>query len=96
LNGIDLGIIQGEFGVSENGAVWVVQNVKERGLYFIAEYLVILLDKNQLVNNMHEAYSKVSKTIMAMVCLYPVPLKQRILSRHWLLERMVQKALQLF
>jgi len=61
LNGIDLGIIQGEFGVAENGAVWVVQNVKERGLYFISEYLVILLDKNQLVNNMHEAYSKVSQ-----------------------------------
>ena len=60
LNGMDLAIIRGEFGVAENGAVWVVQNVKERGLYFIAEYLVILLDKDLIVHHMHEAYGKVS------------------------------------
>ena len=59
LNGTDLGIIQGEVGVAENGAVWVPQNVKEKVVYFISEYLVVILDKKNLVNNMHEAYSKI-------------------------------------
>ena len=36
--------------------VWIEQDVKQRAIYFIAEKLVILLDKNKIVNNMHEAY----------------------------------------
>ena len=56
LNGTDLAIITGELGVAENGAIWIPQNVKEKVLYFITEYLVIILDKNKIVNNMHEAY----------------------------------------
>ena len=56
LNGTDLAVIDGKIGVAENGAVWIEQDVKQRAIYFIAEKLVILLDKNKIVNNMHEAY----------------------------------------
>jgi len=56
LNGTDLAIVEGVFGVAENGAVWMDQNVKHKALYFISEKLIIVLDKNKLVNNMHEAY----------------------------------------
>lgn len=59
LNGTDLAVIQGEVGVAENGCVWIPQNVKEKVLYFISEYLVIILDRKNLVNNMHEAYEKI-------------------------------------
>lgn len=59
LNGTELGIIQGEIGVAENGCVWIPQNVKQKVVYFISEYLVIVLDKKNLVNNMHEAYKKI-------------------------------------
>lgn len=59
LNGTDLGVIKGELGVAENGCVWIPQNVKERVLYFISEYLIIVLDKNKVVNNMHEAYEQI-------------------------------------
>jgi L-lactate dehydrogenase complex protein LldG len=58
LNGTDLAIIQGELGVAENGCIWIPQNVKEKVVYFIAEYLIIVLDKKNIVNNMHEAYDK--------------------------------------
>ncbi len=58
LNGIDLAIIEGELGVAENGCVWIPQNVKEKVIYFIAEYLIIILDRNNIVNNMHEAYNQ--------------------------------------
>lgn len=56
LNGTDVAIIQAKVGVAENGAVWIEQDVKHRALYFISEELVILLDRNNIVNNMHEAY----------------------------------------
>lgn len=59
LNGTDVGIIQGEMGVAENGCIWVPQTMKERAIYFISEELVILLDKKNIVNNMHEAYKHV-------------------------------------
>lgn len=56
LNGTDLAVIDGKIGVAENGAVWIEQDVKQRAIYFISEKLVILLDRNKIVNNMHEAY----------------------------------------
>lgn len=59
LNGVDLAIVQGETGVAENGCVWIPQNVKEKALYFIAEYVVILLNKKHIVSNMHEAYEQI-------------------------------------
>lgn len=60
LNGTDLGIIQGEVGVAENGTVWIPQTMKQKAVLFISEYLVILLNKVNVVNNMHEAYEKVN------------------------------------
>ena len=59
LNGTDVGIIQGELGVAENGCVWIPQTMKERAVCFISEELVILLDKNNIVSNMHEAYKRI-------------------------------------
>lgn len=75
LNGIDLGIIEGVFGVAENGGVWVAQNVKERSLYFISEYLVILIDKDQIVDNMHEAYKKAAFNEYGFGCFISGPSK---------------------
>ena len=59
MDGTDLAIVSGKIGVAENGAVWIEQDVKSRAVYFIAEKLVILLDKENIVSNMHEAYDKI-------------------------------------
>ena len=59
LNGTDVGIIRGKFGVAENACVWVPQTMKEKAVMFISENLVILLPKSQIVNNMHEAYKRI-------------------------------------
>jgi L-lactate dehydrogenase complex protein LldG len=61
LNGTDVGIIRGMFGVAENGCVWIPQQMKEKAVCFISENLIILLDKTQIVNNMHEAYRRLSE-----------------------------------
>lgn len=59
LDHTDLAVVTGRFGVAENGAVWIVQEVKYKALYFIPTVLVILVNKEDIVNNMHEAYQRV-------------------------------------
>ena len=59
LNGTDVGVIRGMFGVAENGCIWIPQQMKEKAVCFISENLVILLPKSQIVNNMHEAYRRI-------------------------------------
>ena len=58
LDGTDLGVIRGCFGVAENGCIWIPQTMKERAVCFISEHLVILLPRGEIVNNMHEAYKR--------------------------------------
>ena len=59
LNGTDVGIVRGQVGVAENGCVWIPQTMKEKAMLFISEYLVIFLNKKDVVNNMHEAYARI-------------------------------------
>ena len=59
LNGTDVGVIRGMFGVAENGCIWIPQQMKEKAVCFISENLVILLKKSEIVNNMHEAYKRI-------------------------------------
>lgn len=58
LAGTDVGVVRGEFGVVENGAIWIPRAVRHKALMFISEALVILLDRRNIVNNMHEAYAR--------------------------------------
>ncbi|MCR4919589.1 MAG: LUD domain-containing protein [Prevotella sp.] len=60
LNGTDVGVVRGMFGVAENGCVWVPQQMKEKAVCFISEHLVILLRRTDIVNNMHEAYRRIA------------------------------------
>lgn len=56
LDGSDVAVVRARFGVAENGAVWIDDFGKYRALLFIAEALVIVLDRNEIVDNMHQAY----------------------------------------
>ena len=58
---VDVGVVQGSFGVAENGCIWIPQTMKERALCFASENLVIILNKSDIVNNMHEAYDIIEK-----------------------------------
>lgn len=61
LNGTDVAVVKGDFGVAENAAVWLAQRVRHKAVYFIPRALVILLDKHQIVDTMHEAYRRLEK-----------------------------------
>ena len=56
LDGTDVAVVKGEIGVAENGAIWIPQAVKYKAIYFISEKLVILLDRNKIVDTMYDAY----------------------------------------
>lgn len=75
LNGTDVGILRGELGVAENACIWVPQTMKEKAVMFISEELVLLLDRNKLVNNMHEAYTKIEMNDYGYGCFISGPSK---------------------
>jgi len=61
LENIDLAIIKGEFGVAENGSVWVSENqFPVRVLPFITNDLVLVLSKEDVCLHMHDAYKKIA------------------------------------
>lgn len=59
LDSTDVGVIKGEVACAENGCVWVPQTMKEKAICFISEYLVLIVDKKNIVSNMHEAYQRI-------------------------------------
>jgi L-lactate dehydrogenase complex protein LldG len=60
LEPVDTAYISGTLGVAENGAVWLVESkMVNRLLPFICQHLVIVLDANKIVANMHEAYRQI-------------------------------------
>jgi L-lactate dehydrogenase complex protein LldG len=61
LETVDWAILPGEFAVAENGAVWLTdQGVKQRAIYFIVQHLALVIPAGQIVNNMHEAYARIT------------------------------------
>ena len=75
LNGTDVGIIEGDIAVAENGCVWVPQTMKERVVCFVSENLVILVHRDKIVNNMHEAYRRIHMTEYGYGCFISGPSK---------------------
>ncbi len=60
LKDVDLAIINGQFGVAENGAIWITDNdMPFRVLPFITNDLVIIVPKANIYLNLHEAYKKI-------------------------------------
>jgi L-lactate dehydrogenase complex protein LldG len=62
LENIDLAILRAHFGVAENGACWITEDLMiERALPFIAQHLALVIYKKDIVANMHEAYERIAK-----------------------------------
>lgn len=58
LETVDIAYITGTLAVAENAAIWVTEkDMVNRALPFICKQLVLVVHENQLVNNLHEAYS---------------------------------------
>jgi len=61
LEDVDFFIAPGQFGVAENGAVWVTDaGVRHRVLYFLTQHLALVVPAAELVDNMAQAYQRLS------------------------------------
>lgn len=60
LQNVELTIIKAHFGVAENSALWVTDAILgQRVAPFITQYLAIIVDKNDLIPTMHQAYDRI-------------------------------------
>jgi len=61
LDKLELAILDAQFGVAENGAVWISdKNTYHRSIPFIALHLVLILLDEEIVENMNEAYERLA------------------------------------
>ncbi|AOM78812.1 LutC/YkgG family protein [Pedobacter steynii] len=61
---IDIAIIKAHFGVAENAALWVTEELmKQRVIPFICQQLAVVVQRKDICSNMHEAYAKVSDSL---------------------------------
>jgi L-lactate dehydrogenase complex protein LldG len=61
LEGVDLSVVPGVFGVAENGAVWVQGSaLAHRALFVVGQHLALVVSSRELVNDMHEACARVA------------------------------------
>ncbi|MBQ8158178.1 MAG: LUD domain-containing protein [Prevotella sp.] len=58
----DVGVIEGRIGVAENACIWIPQQMKEKAVCFASEQLVIVLRRDAIVSNMHEAYRLIAQS----------------------------------
>ena len=61
LEGIDVAIIPGKFGVAENAAVWIPGETltPHRSIFVIVQHLILVVPADQIVDNMHLAYERI-------------------------------------
>lgn len=64
LKDLDWLIAKGEFGVAENGAIWMsATGVPHRVSFFITQHLAIVLPATAIVPHMHAAYERIGPGI---------------------------------
>jgi len=60
LEDIELSVIRAHFGVAENGSIWVTEDLMgQRVLPFICQHLAVVIDAENIVPTMHEAYQRI-------------------------------------
>jgi L-lactate dehydrogenase complex protein LldG len=74
LSDVDVGIVRAQFGVAESGAVWLTQDdLVVNALGFLSQHLIVLLDPNEIVADMHAGYRRVRLDETAFGCFMMGP-----------------------
>jgi L-lactate dehydrogenase complex protein LldG len=74
LANVDVGVVRAQFGVAESGAVWLTQeDLMVDALGFLSQHLIVFLDPEQIVADMHEAYARVRLDQTAYGCFMMGP-----------------------
>ncbi|MEO6327958.1 MAG: LUD domain-containing protein [Ginsengibacter sp.] len=60
LEDIELAVIRAHFGVAENGAVWLTEELMgQRITPYICQHLAVVINTESIVPSLHEAYEKI-------------------------------------
>jgi L-lactate dehydrogenase complex protein LldG len=71
---VDVGVVRAQFGVAESGAIWLTQeDLVVDALAVLSQHLIVLLDPQQIVSDMHEAYRRVRLNETAFGCFMMGP-----------------------
>jgi L-lactate dehydrogenase complex protein LldG len=71
---VDVGVVRAQFGIAETGAIWLTQeDLVVDALAVLSQHLVVLLDPEQIVPDMHEAYRRVRLNETAFGCFMMGP-----------------------
>jgi L-lactate dehydrogenase complex protein LldG len=71
---VDVGVVRAQFGVAETGAIWLTQeDLIVNALAVLSQHLIVLLDPEQIVPDMHEAYRRVRLDETAFGCFMMGP-----------------------
>ncbi len=54
---VDIAVVRAAFGVAETGSIWLSeQELRVNALAYLAQHLIVLLDPDDIVGNLHQAY----------------------------------------
>ena len=63
LKNVEITLLQGQFGVAENGAIWLTEEqMGDRVLPYICEHLVLVLCVTEIVPTLQEAYERIGSS----------------------------------
>lgn len=73
---VDVAIVNGSFGVAENGAVWLTEDqMIDRAVPFLCKHLVLVISENDIVANMHGVYDRIGNDEYGFACFIAGPSK---------------------
>lgn len=73
---LDLAILPGALAVAESGAVWVVPaDLRQRQAAFLAQHLVLVVPREKLVHELHQAYAQIDPSAAGFGCFIAGPSK---------------------
>jgi len=97
MENVALAVLRGQFGVAENGAVWITDTAMgDRALPFITAHLALIIPKSEIVNTMQEAYQHIGSTAYSFGTFIAGPSKTADIEQSLVLGAHGPKSLAVF
>ncbi len=94
---VTLAIMHGDFGVAENGAIWITNAAMgDQVLPYICEHLVLVIKSENLVPTLHEAYERIGNSTYTLGTFLAGPSKTADIEQSLVLGAHGPKSLLVF
>ncbi|HNT51070.1 MAG TPA: LUD domain-containing protein, partial [Cyclobacteriaceae bacterium] len=94
---VTLAILKGEFGVAENGAIWLTDaNMGDPALPYICEHLILIIRHDAIVPTLHEAYEQIGNSVYSLGTFLAGPSKTADIEQSLVLGAHGPKSLRVF